>query len=314
MNTTKTIALWAGVFVLLIVLGSAMYVVDETEQVIVTQFGKPVGETVSKPGIHLKLPFIQQANYFDNRYLEWDGDRNQVPTKDKKFIFVDSYARWEITDPLKFFQRLRDETGAQSRLDDILDGETRNAIASHDLLEVVRSSNRQVDSSAIQTDVIDITLEDIEIGRDSIQVMILKSANARSSDLGIEILDFRFKRIKYVEEVQQRVYERMISERNRIAEKFRSEGRGEAASIAGEREKELNSIESQAMKIAAETRGKADAEAASIYNRAYNRNSSARDLYEFVKTMETYQETFSDETSVILSTDSEFYKYLKSID
>jgi membrane protease subunit HflC len=314
MNTTKTIALWVGLFAVLIIMGSAVFVVDETEQVIVTQLGKPVGETISNPGIHFKLPFIQKANYFDNRYLEWDGDRNQVPTKDKKFIFVDSYARWEITDPLKFFQRLRDETGAQSRLDDILDGETRNAIASHDLLEVVRSSNRQVDSSAIQTDVIDIRLEDIEIGRDSIQVAILKSANARSSDLGIQILDFRFKRIKYVEEVQMRVYERMISERNRIAEKFRSEGRGEAASIGGEREKELNSIESQAMRTAAETRGKADAEAAAIYNRAYNRNNSSRELYEFVKTMETYEETFSDETSVILSTDSDFFKYLKSID
>lgn len=292
---------------------ASMFVVTETEQVILTQFGQPVGTTINEPGIHFKVPIIQKANFFDKRYLEWDGDRNQVPTKDKKFIFVDTYARWQITDPLQFFMRLKDERGAQSRLDDILDGETRNAIASHDLLEVVRSSNRVPVQIELINDEIEARLDKITIGRDSIQHIVLKLANERASDLGISILDFRFKRIKYVEEVQQRVYERMISERVRIAEKFKSEGRGEASKISGEKEKELSKILSDANRLAAEIRGKADAEAASIYNGSYNKNQQSRELYEFLKTMEAYEQTFDQETQVILTTDNEFFKYLMKI-
>lgn len=308
-NTSLTIILTL-LLALLITSFSAFFIVSESDQVIITQFGKPVGETIDKPGIHFKLPFIQEATFFDKRFLEWDGDRNQVPTKDKKFIFVDSYARWQITNPLQFFIRLRDERGAQSRLDDILDGETRNAVANHELIELVRTSNREPSEEIMVSDIINTKLEDIFVGRDSIQVIILREVNKRASDLGIKILDFRFKRIKYVREVQERVYERMISERTRIAEKFRSEGRGEASKISGNRDKDLKEISSTADRTAAEIIGKADAQAAAIYNNVYNRNNASRELYGFIKTMEAYQSTFDKETSVILSTDSEFYKYL----
>lgn len=303
----------AGFFVLIVVL-DGIYVVDETEQVIITQFGDPVGEAITDPGLKFKIPFVQKANYFEKRYLEWDGDRNQVPTKDKKFIFVDTYGRWQITDPLQFFKRLGNQRGAQSRLDDILDGETRNAIASHDLVELIRTSNRDPISDGVIADIVNDSLETIEVGREKIQEDIQRLANKRASELGIAILDFRFKRINYVEEVRQTVYERMISERNRIADKFRSEGQGEASRINGEKDLELNRIQSEAFRKAEEIRGKADAEAAAIYNAAYNRNSAARELYSFVKSMETYRQTMDEQTSIIISTDSEFYKYLNTID
>lgn len=313
MDKIKGITLLVILGILLVVALDGFYVVDETEQVIITQFGDPVGEAVSTPGMKFKIPFVQTANYFDKRYLEWDGDRNQVPTKDKKFIFVDTYARWQITDPLQFFRRLRDERGAQSRLDDILDGETRNAIASHDLVEVVRSTNRDPNTEATTIEVIEDSLENIAVGRDSIQVQIQKLANQRASDLGIAILDFRFKRINYVEEVRQTVYDRMISERNRIADKFRSEGQGEAARINGEKERELKSIQSEAFRRAQEIKGRADAEAANIYANAYDQSNAARELYSFIRSMEAYQNVFDNQTSVILSTDSDFYRYLNSM-
>ena len=314
MDKFKGITLLVVLGILLLVALDGFYVVDETEQVIITQFGDPVGEAVTTPGMKFKVPFMQTANYFDKRYLEWDGDRNQVPTKDKKFIFVDTYARWQITDPLQFFRRLRDERGAQSRLDDILDGETRNAIASHDLVEVVRSTNRDPNTEATTIEVIEDTLEIIAVGRDSIQVQIQQLANQRASDLGIAILDFRFKRINYVEEVRQTVYDRMISERNRIADKFRSEGQGEAARINGEKERELKSIQSEAFRRAQEIKGRADAEAANIYANAYDQSSSARQLYSFIRSMEAYQNVFDNQTSIILSTESDFYRYLNSMD
>lgn len=307
-------------YIPLIVLGiivlfafDGFYIVDETEQVIITQLGDPVGEAVTEPGMKFKIPFIQTANYFDKRYLEWDGDRNQIPTRDKKFIFVDTYARWQITDPLQFFIRLRDESGAQSRLDDILDGETRNAIASRDLVEVVRSTNRDPISEATITDVIEDSLQDISVGRDSIQINIQQLANQRAEDLGIVILDFRFKRINYVEDVRQTVYDRMISERNRIADKFRSEGQGEAARINGEKERELNRIQSEAFRRAEEIRGEADAQATSIYAGAYDQSQDARELYNFTRTMESYTKTFDNQTSIILSTNSDFFRYLNDI-
>ncbi|MEX0779564.1 MAG: protease modulator HflC [Balneolales bacterium] len=292
---------------------SSFFIVDETEQVIITQFGKPVGDPIVEAGLNYKLPFIQQVSYFDKRYLEWDGDATQVPTSDKTFIFVDTYARWEISEPLQFFIRLRDESGGQSRLDDILDGETRNAIASHELLELVRSSNREPEETEELLEELD-QLEDINLGRDDIESMILERANERTSDLGIRVLDFRFKRINYVDEVRQRIFERMISERNRISELYRSEGEGEALRIAGEKERELNRIQSEAERESDQIRGRAEAQATSIYAASYNRNDASRELYSFLKTMETYGNTFDDETTVILSTDSEFYKYLMSLE
>src|SRR6056297_177849 len=310
----KYIILLVVLLVAGIVLSSSFYSVHETEQVVITQFGAPQGEAVTEPGLHMKVPFIQTVNRFDKRFLEWDGDQNQVPTKDKKFIFVDSYARWQITDPLQFFRRLRDERGAQSRLDDILDGETRNAVASHDLVEIVRTSNREPDLEAEIFEAIEDSLETISVGRSAIQDIVLELANERSQDLGIEILDFRFKRINYVEEVRLTVYERMVSERNKIADLFRSEGQGEASRIEGEKERELLEIQSEAFREAREIRGQGDAEAASIYNEAYNRDATTRELYDFLKAMEAYEKAFDKQTSIFLTTDSEFFKYLKSID
>ncbi len=218
--------------VLTILIFNSYFILDETEQAIVTQFGKPVGEPRTSPGINFKTPFLHKVQFFDKRYLEWDGDKNQVPTKDKKFIFVDTYARWEITNPLQFYIRLRDERSAQSRLDDILDGETRNAIASHDLLEIVRSTNRDPEITEDFMEEIEV-LQEISVGRDLIEKIVLEKANQRTTDLGVRILDFRFKRMNYVDEVRDRVYDRMISERNRIADQFRSEGQGQARVIEG---------------------------------------------------------------------------------
>ncbi len=309
----KYIILLVVLLVAGVVLSSAFYTVHETEQVVITQFGAPQGEAVTEPGLHMKVPFIQTVNRFDKRFLEWDGDQNQVPTKDKKFIFVDSYARWQITDPLQFFRRLRDERGAQSRLDDILDGETRNAVASHDLVELVRTSNREPDLEAEIFEAIEDSLETIEVGRNAIQDIVLELANERTTDLGIEVLDFRFKRINYVEEVRLTVYDRMISERIKIADLFRSEGQGEASRIEGEKERELLEIQSEAFREAREIRGQGDAEAAAIYNNAYNQNTSTRELYDFIKAMEAYETAFDGNTSIFLSTNSEFFKYLKGI-
>ena len=296
----------------LILLFSAAFIVSETDQVIITQFGEPHGEAVTAPGVHFKLPFIQIANYFDKRFLEWDGDANQVPTRDKRFIWVDTYARWRIIDPLKFFQRLRDERGAQSRLDDILDGETRNSIARHDLVDVVRSSNRETDTLLESVGEETPILEQIEKGRGEIAKEILEAASARvaDADLGIELMDFQFKRINYVEEVQKDVFARMIAERNRIAERFRSEGEGEAARIRGERDRELKRIQSEAYRSAEELRGVADAEASQVYAEAYNRDPS---FYAFMKSLEAYEDVIDSRTIMILTTDADMLKYLKEI-
>jgi membrane protease subunit HflC len=305
--STKTLFRLAAVFVLLLLLNSTTYVVNEAEQVIVTQFGEPVGKPVLTPGLHFKVPLVQKANYFDKRFLEWDGDPNQVPTKDKRFIWVDTYARWRISDPLKFFQRLRDERGAQSRLDDIVDGETRSAVARHDLVEVVRSSNRKAATPEIGSEE-ETVLEQIQTGRQAITDEILKRASQRASDLGIELMDFRLKRINYVEEVQKDVFARMIAERNRVAQRYRSEGEGEAARIRGERERDLQKIQSEAYRTAQGIRGKADAEATNIYAEAYSRDA---DFYAFTKSMETYELTADPKGLLILTTDSDFLKYLK---
>jgi membrane protease subunit HflC len=289
------------------------YVVDETEQTVLTQFGKPVGEPVTEPGLYFKLPFIQEVNRFDKRFLEWDGERNQLPTRDKRFIFVDTYARWRISEPLKFFQRLRDEQGAQSRLDDILDGETRNVIARHDLIEVVRSSNREFaidleDAGFIEDDDDKKTDFTVEVGRDELAKQVLAASQSRTEDLGIEILDFRFKRLNYVEAVRQEVYSRMVSERKRIAEEFRSQGTGEAARINGEKERELSRIQSEAFRQAEEIRGRADAEAALIYAEAYNADP---EFYAFVRSMESYRDIVDGQTTLLLETNSELFQYLE---
>lgn len=297
--------------VLLIVVSSSVFILDETQQAIVTQFGKPVGGPRTEPGINFKMPLVQKVQFFDKRFLAWDGDPNQVPTEDKKFIFVDTYARWQITDPLQFFIRLRDERSGQSRLDDILDGETRNAIASHELLDLVRSTNREPDISEDFMEDIEV-LEDINVGRAKIEAMILEKANARTADLGVRILDFRFKRMNYVDEVRNRVYDRMISERNRIADQFRSEGQGEARKIEGNKERDLAKIQSEAFQEAEKIRGRADGEATDIYAAAFNRDGRSRDLYSFLRAMESLEKSFDEKTRVILSTDSEMYKYLKS--
>jgi len=308
---TKSIIITIFLLVILIGLSGGAFIVQEKDQVVITQFGKPVGEAITEPGMYFKLPFIQDANYFEKRYMEWNGDPNQVPTKDKKFIFVDTYARWQITDPLQFFKRLTNERGAQSRIDDILDGDTRNFIANNNIEEAVRTSNRTPVSSDIE--IIDDSLAKVYVGREKIQQMILESANKQTADLGIEILDFRFKRINYVQEVQDQVYERMKSERFRIADKFRSEGQGEASRINGEKERELKNIQSLAFRDAELIKGKADATAAAIYAKAYNKSSQSRGLYSFLKSMETFEKTFDGKTSIFISTDSELYKYLKKM-
>ncbi len=305
----KGILTAAVVVVVLAVLSSAVYMVDETQQVIITQFGRPIGEAVTEPGIHTKMPFIQIANSFEKRFLEWDGVANQVPTRDKRFIWVDTYARWRISDPLLFFQRLRDERGAQTRLTDILDGETRNAVARHDLVELVRSSNRDPSEILLDAEEETAILEQIQTGREAITEEILAASQGAANDLGIEILDLQIKRINYVEEVQRDVFQRMIAERQRVAERYRSEGEGEAARIDGERQRELQRIQSEAYRTAQEISGLADAEATRIYAAAYNRDAG---FYAFLKSLETYELTADANSILILTTDSDLLKYMKA--
>jgi len=312
MKKPQIIILVVIVLVAFIVLVSSAFIVNETEQVIITQFGKPVGVPIAAPGIHFKIPIIQDSHFFDKRFLEWDGDPNQVPTKDKRFIWVDTYARWRIVAPLLFFQRVRDESGAHSRLDDILDGEVRNAIANHDLVELIRSSNRvpQITEDLTAGEQADTFLQ-IEIGRDQITRSILEETRPRTEELGIELLDLRFKRINYVEEVQNKIFDRMISERKRVAERYRSEGQGEASIILGDRERDLKKIQSEAYRTAQEIIGKADAEAAAIYAKAYNQSQESRDFYQFIKTMETYKTALSEKDWLILSTQGDFFKFIE---
>ena len=305
MQPTLVAVLLVGLFLA----GSSAYIVSEFNQAVITQFGEPVGDPITEPGLHFKIPFIQTANMFEKRFLEWDGFPNQVPTRDRRFIWVDTYARWRITDPLLFFQRLRDERGAQSRLDDILDGETRNAVARHDLIEIVRTSNRDpVDTTATGLEEPE-TLAPIVTGREQITHEILNAAAAAVGDLGIELLDLQFKRINYIADVQQDVFARMIAERQRIASEFRSEGQGESARIQGERERDLARIQSEAFRTAEEIRGTADAEAIDIYSDAYGRDAA---FYAFTKSLETYERTMDPGTFLILGTDSELLRFLET--
>ena len=305
----RVVLMLAGVAVLLLLV-SAVYTVSETEQVILTQFGRPVGGVVSSPGIHAKVPFVQTVHRFDKRWLEFDGDANEIPTKDKKYIWVDCYARWRIADPLRFYQAVRDERGGRSRLDDIVDGETRNAVASFDLIEIVRSSNRDFQLTEELEGIGSAeAMVKIASGRNKISQIVLEKAARITPEFGIELVDLRFKRINYVDSVQQKVFERMISERKRIAERSRSEGQGRAAEIRGQKERDMLSASSAGYKSAQELKGAADAQAAAIYARAYGRDP---ELYQFLKSMETLDATMDDKAWLILSTDSELLRYLKS--
>jgi membrane protease subunit HflC len=299
------------VFLALIVVSSGLYTVWMYEQVIITRFGKPVGDPVREPGLHWKRPFVEKANRFEKRVLEWDGDPNQIPTLDKKFIWVDSYARWKIVDPLKFFQSVKNETGAQARLDDIIDSATRDSITTYVLLEVVRTPNREMAMAEAELSLTEDARAQIEWGREKITRKILEEASAKTPQYGIELVDVRIKRINYVEEVRAKVYERMISERTRIAEKFRSEGQGKKAEIEGQMEKELQRITSEAYRTAQELIGEADAEATRIYAAAFNKDP---EFYSFLRTLETYKATLGSNSWLLLTTDSDYLKYLKSID
>jgi len=292
-------------------LRGTLYVVNEWDQVIITQFGEPVGDPVTAPGLKVKVPFIQKLHRFDKRFLEWDGDVAELPTKDKVFIKVDTYARWRISDPLLYFQRLRNESVAQTRLDDILDGEARKAIANHNLIEVIRSTNRTPERDE---SVLDLAgdLGEIKVGRETIRGEVLAAGQARTSDLGIEVLDVQFKRINYGPQVLQDVHARMISERQRIADRFRSEGQGERAKILGDMDRELKRITSEAYREAEEIRGRADAAATDIYAQAFNQSADSRSFYEFLKTMATFELTVDSDTWLLLSTDGDFYRFLKS--
>ena len=299
--------LFAAVVVGVVLLTSGLYIVGETQQVIITRFGEPVGVAITDPGLHIKIPFIQRVNYFDKRFLEWDGAANQVPTRDKRFIWVDTYARWRIRDPRAYMERLRgDEATAQSRLDDILDGETRNSIARHDLVQVVRTTNRQPDSS-LQDEEETGVLEEIVTGRTFITEEIIATAAPRLEELGIELIDFRLKRINYVDEVRRDVFDRMIAERQRIAQRYRSEGEGEAARIRGERERELQRIQSEAYRQAQENMGTADAESTRIYADAYNLDAG---FYAFLKSMETFETVIDSTTTLILTTGGDLLQFL----
>ncbi len=308
--SNKIIGIVILIFVLIILSGS-LYVVTETTQVIITRFGEPVGGTIDSPGLHVKIPFIEKANFFEKRWLEWDGDANQIPTKDKKFIWIDTYARWRIADPLMFFQRVRDERGALTRIDDIVDGETRNAIANYLLIEIVRSSNRDFEVSE-ELDFLDNAVDTLIIrtGRQKIEKTILEKSSSITPEFGVELKDVRIKRINYVSEVQQKVFDRMIAERQRIASKYRSEGDGKSAEIRGQKERELKRIQSEAYRTAQEIMGKADAEATKIYASAYNLNP---EFYAFLKTLDTYKQTIDSNTTMIMSTDSEYLKYLNKV-
>jgi membrane protease subunit HflC len=315
----KLTALLALLGVAVFVFFSSAYTVNEVEQIIITQFGKPVGDPVTTAGLKFKIPFIQQVNSIDQRVLEWDGNPSDMPTKDKLYISVDLFARWRITDPLQYFLRLRDERSAQSRLDDILGSETRNAVAKHELIEIIRTTKDRVPlRDALLTEAErkqDMgSLVPIQKGRKLVEQEIYAAAAEKVEVFGIELLDIRFKRINYNESVRPKIYDRMISERRQIAERFLSEGNGEAARIRGNRVRDLNKIESEAYRQVEEIRGVADAKATEIYASAYNKSPASVSFYEFTRTMQSYKFIIAENTTLVLSTDSELFKFLKGMD
>jgi membrane protease subunit HflC len=312
----KLIAILVALGIVAYVLTSSIYTVGEVEQVIITQFGKPVGAPVTSAGLKIKVPFIQDVNPIDKRVLEWDGNPSDMPTKDKLYISVDLFARWRITDPLQYFLRLRDERSAQSRLDDILGSETRNAVAKHELIEIIRTTKDRVplrDTLLTDAERDMGSLVPIQKGRKLVEQEIFAAAAEKVRVFGIELLDIRFKRINYNESVRPKIYDRMISERRQIAERFLSEGNGEAARIRGNRVRDLNKIQSEAYRQVEEIRGVADAKATEIYARAYNRSPEAVAFYEFTRTMQSYKTIIAENTTLVLSTDSDLFKFLKGM-
>ena len=306
---TRSLAVVAAVAAAVLLLLS-VYTVSETEQVILTQFGEPVGGTVSGAGLHFRAPLVQTVHRFDKRWLEFEGSPGQIPTKDKKYVFVDTYARWRIVDPLKFYQNVGDERGAQSRLDDIIDGQTRNAIASFDLLEIVRSTSREFQVTEELAGIGSAeAMAPVRTGRSAIAKIVLDKAAQITPSFGIEVEDVRFLRINYIDTVQQKVFERMISERKRIAERSRSEGQGKAAEIRGQKERDVLAASSEGYRKAQEKKGAADATATAIYAKAYGRDP---EFYQFTKSMETLASTLDEKSWLVLSTDSELLKFLKS--
>ena len=309
----KVVGLMVAIFVVVILLfiTGAIYTVRENQQVILTQFGKPVGDPITEAGLKFKLPFIQKVNVLEKRVLAWDGVSSQMATRDKTYIQVDTFARWEISDPLVYFKSLRDERTALSRLDDILGSETRNAVAKHDLIEVVRSTkDRKPATTDLQIDK-ETGFDLINVGRLAIEKIVTESARVKLGKLGINLLDLRFKRINYNRDVAPDIYLRMISERQQIAERFRSEGAGEAARIKGKMEREVKRIESEAYRAIQSILGEADAESTRIYAEAYGGTPDREGFYEFVKTLEAYDDILDEKTTVILSTDSELFRFLK---
>lgn len=309
MKIERLIPIIVVIIVGLIILGGTLYTIDQTEQVVITQFGEPIGDPITEPGLHFKIPFIQKINSFEKRFLSWDGLPTQVPTKDKRYIWVDTTARWRIVDPLKFLQTVGNERTALGRLDDIIDSATRNQITSNLLYELVRDSEREFAETELSIQVEEI-IGKVEYGREKISRAILEEASQGVPRFGIELIDVRIKRLNYVEQVRQGVYSRMIAERKRVAEQYRSEGQGGKAEIEGRKEKELQRITSEAYKKAQEIKGEADAQATGIYAGAYNKDP---EFYSFLKTLETYKETLDEDTWLILTSDSDFYKYLKSL-
>ena len=312
MNRIFTIVTAVVILIAVLFLSGAVYIVPEARQAVITQFGDPIKKPVTDAGLHFKKPFIQRVHYFDKRLLNWDGDPNQIPTRDKKYIWVDTTARWKIENALKFLQSVGTERGGQARLDDIINSATRDVITSHLLVEAVRNTNRIFDTELDLPDSImaEEALEYIEKGRTDLEMEMLQISTELAPQYGIEIVDVRIKRINYVENVRQKVYQRMISERKRAAEKYRSEGQGKSAEIRGEKEKKLKQITSEAYKEAQSIRGKADAESISIYAEAYSRDVS---FYSFFKTLETYEKTMDSSTDLIMSTDSDYYRYLNKV-
>lgn len=322
---TKSVYIVVALGAIVIIAALSAFIVDETEQVIITRFGKVVGKSIMEPGLKFKIPMVDKAHYFPKNLLEWDGDPGQIPTLEKTYIYVDSFARWKITDPVKFYQTTRDTLSARRRLDEIIDPAIRNVITSFPLIETVRRTNRKLDTYEVGLEDNNRNLTEaeaqaaaenktkrvryvIKTGRQKIVANVLKQAQPKLLAFGIELVDVKIKRINYVEQVRKSIYNRMVAERKQIAEKFRSEGKGEAQKIKGRKEKELKRIESEAYKTAQEKKGKAEAEATRLYAEAYGLDP---EFYSFSKTLEIYGETLDEKSTVVLSTDSEFLKFLK---
>jgi modulator of FtsH protease HflC len=317
MNRAILVGILVGCGMIAFVLMNAFYTVSEVEQAIITQFGRPVGEPVTTAGLKLKIPFIQDVNPIDKRILEWDGNPSDMPTKDKLYIAVDLFGRWRISDPLQYFLRMRDERSAQSRLDDILGSETRNAVAKHELIEIIRTTKDRVplrDTQLLTATGNDVgALVPIQRGRKLVEQEIFAAASEKVKVFGIGLLDIRFRRINYNESVRPKIYDRMISERRQIAERFLSEGNGEAARIRGNRERDLNKIQSEAYRNVEEIRGLADAKATAICASAYNQSPEAVEFYEFTRTMQAYKSIIGENTTLMFSTDSDLFKFLENL-